>query len=69
MKALISPQEIIYKYDGTSLGSRVAQVSYNSFDIAPPLFWVDCANDVVADQFYYDSNNQTINAIPAKPVE
>ena len=63
MKALISPQEIVYKYDGTLLGQRVAHVSENSFDIAPPLFWVDCADDVVADHFYYDPETQTIQVL------
>lgn len=51
--ALISPNEKVYDADGNLLGDRVAEVSENSFPIAPPLFWVECADDVVADQFYY----------------
>lgn len=67
-EALISPTEKVYKYDGTLLGDRVAEVANQSFEIAPPLFWVACADDVVADQFYYDPNTQQIAVIPAKPV-
>ena len=66
MKALISPEELTQKYDRTILGSRIAQVAQESFDVAPPLFWVDCVDDVVADQFYY-SENGTIEKVPLPP--
>ena len=59
MKALISPNELVYKYDGTILGGRVAQVDAESFEIAPPLFWVECGNEVIADQYYY-ANDEVI---------
>lgn len=55
--ALISPNELVYSYDGTYLGERVAEVSSQPFDVALPLFWVSCADDVVADQFYWDGNS------------
>lgn len=61
MKALISPQE------PRETGYRVAQVEQQEFEVAPPLFWVDCANDVVADQFWYDPSDQTIKPIPVPP--
>lgn len=32
---------------------RVAEVVPTAFDVAPPLFWVDCPNDCVADEWYY----------------
>lgn len=51
--ALISPNETVYSYDGTPLGQRVAEVSVAPFEVAPPLFWTDCADDVTADAFYY----------------
>lgn len=63
--ALISPNESVYSYDGTFLGERVADVKKTSFDIAPPLFWVECADDVVADQFYYSDGN--ILSVPVQP--
>jgi hypothetical protein len=65
-KALISPNEVVTNFDATT-GHRVAQVedAQNIFDVASPLYWTDCADDVVADQFYFDT---TSNAILAKPV-
>ena len=65
--ALISPNEASYSYDKTVLGVRVAEVCDAPFEVAPPLFWVECADDVVADQFYYDTDTQTIIAKPVKP--
>lgn len=32
---------------------RVAEVSQTAFDVASPLFWVDCPNNCVADEWYY----------------
>lgn len=67
--ALVSPNELVYSYDGTLLGERIAEVTTKPFDIAPPLFWVSCADDVVADQWYYDKNAQQCVQIiyPPKP--
>ena len=64
-EALISPTEKVYKYDGTLLGDRVAEVTTNPFEVAPPLFWVACPDDCVADQWYYDGSS--CQQIPAKP--
>lgn len=58
MKALISPNET------REAGYRVAQVEQQEFEVAPPLFWVTCANDIVADQFWYDPTDQTIKPFP-----
>jgi len=65
-KALISPNEVVTNFDGTT-GQRVAQVedAENIFDVAGELHWIDCADDVVADQYYFDT---TANAILEKPV-
>lgn len=46
-KALISPLEV----SGT--GVRIVQVCENEFVVAAPLFWVDCPNEIVADEFCY----------------
>ena len=67
-QALISPEEKVYKYDGTLLGERVAETTATPFEVAPPLFWVACNDDVVADQWYYDSATFTIDLIPVKPI-
>jgi hypothetical protein len=58
MKALISPNE------PREAGYRVAQVEPADFPVAKPLFLVDCADDVVADQFWYDPETQTIKPVP-----
>jgi hypothetical protein len=65
MKALISPNESfnltwISGWDGdTPIRSeildcqRVAEVEPQAFEVAPPLHWVDCPEDCVADQWYF----------------
>lgn len=63
--ALISPNELVYSYDGTYLGERVAQVTTQPFDVAPPLFWVSCADDVVADQWYW--TGESCQPVPLPP--
>jgi len=65
--ALISFEEKVYKYDGSYLGLRVAEVSITTFEVAPPLFWIECADDVAADQFYYDETAQTCLPVPINP--
>lgn len=64
-KALISPNEVVTAPDGT-VGARIAQVESATFPIAQPLFWVNCSNDCVADQWYYV--NSQCEAIPHAPV-
>lgn len=81
MQALISPNEISpyvasWTYNiKTSVWEpvfedvpdswRVAQVQEDSFEVAPPLFWTDCASDVVADEWYYQTSTGAILPIPA----
>lgn len=47
MKALISPTE------PRESGFRVAEVSAQDFPVSDPLFWVDCPDTIVADEFWY----------------
>jgi len=67
MKALISTIEPRYT------GYRVAQVvaEGKTFSVSTELFWFDCADDVVEDQFWYDPSDQTIkpNPLPPEPTE
>lgn len=56
--ALISPNE------PREVGYRVAEVTETKFEVAPPLFWVECADDVVADVYWYNSVTKLINLIP-----
>jgi len=64
-KALISTVE------PRESGYRVAQVedAANVFEVAPTLMWVDCADNVVADQFWYDPSDQLIKENPVVVVE
>jgi hypothetical protein len=59
-KALIAPNE------PAQTGYRVAQVepAENIFGVADPLYWLDCNDDVIADQFWFDPTDNTIKAVP-----
>lgn len=35
--------------------ARVCEVAVEPFEVAPPLFWTPCAEEVIADQWYYDT--------------
>lgn len=43
----------------------VAQVVQQDFGIAPPYFWVDCPDNIVAYQFTYKNGQFTSITIPA----
>jgi hypothetical protein len=64
-KALISTVE------PRESGFRVAQVeeAANIFEVGSSLIWVDCADDVVADKFWYDPSDELIKANPVVVVE
>jgi len=64
MKALISPNEV------RETGYRVAEVEEDDkvFPVANPLFWVNCPDDLVADQKWYDPTDQQFKDFPAEPV-
>jgi len=65
MNALISPNEkVIDPNTGDVIGERVAEVCETEFPIAPPLFWTPCADDVVANVWYYDPADQQIKLTP-----
>lgn len=63
MKALISPNE------PRQNGYRVAEVVSDNlqFDVASPLFWVNCTNDIQADLFWFDPSDNTIKPILQEP--
>lgn len=65
MQALISPNEkVVDPNTGLVIGERVAEVVTQPFEVAPPLFWVACANDVQANVWYYDPADQQIKLVP-----
>lgn len=61
--ALISPNETRYT------GVRIAEVSGSTFHVAAPLFWVDVADEVTAEKYFYDTQtNQAVqNPKPSLP--
>jgi hypothetical protein len=67
-QALISPAEKVYSYSGNLLGDRVAETTTSPFEVAPPLFWTACADNVVADLWYYDPVTYTIKPVPESPL-
>jgi hypothetical protein len=60
-----NPKKPIYSFYANSC--RVAEVCDLEFEIALPLFWVDCADDVVADEWYYDTATNEILPIVNEP--
>lgn len=54
-------------YEVLPNAERVCEVLQNEFPVANPLFWIDCANDVVADVYYYDTVSNTIKLIDNAP--
>lgn len=68
-KALISPLELVYDYEGNLIGERVAQVVNDgeTFPVAEPLYWLDCADDVVADEWYLQAETNQILPKPLPP--
>jgi hypothetical protein len=42
----------------------VAQVEQQEFGVAPPCFWVDCPDNIVAGQYTYDNGLFTLIVIP-----
>lgn len=67
MKALISPEEKRTDYQG-NVGERIAQVEQASFEVAPPLFWVDCPDNCVADVWWYYNGVCEVMPEPPTPV-
>lgn len=76
-KALISPNETVSYLSGWTSNkpyqpiysviadaARVAEICDVDFPIAPPLFWIDCADNVVADEWYYNKITQQLIPVP-----
>jgi len=65
---VINMQALISQIEPRETGYRVAQVEPDdqTFPVAAGLFWTACADNVVADQFWYDPADNTIKPIPAQ---
>jgi hypothetical protein len=46
---------------------RIAEVCDQTFPVSEPLFWVDCEDDVVADEWYLDIETGNILLKPNVP--
>jgi len=82
-KALISPQEAVevvseWLWDGKVWCAvytqapnicRIAQVADSEFEVAAPLFWVECSDIVTSSGFCYDKLDNTIKNIPADAIK
>jgi len=62
MKALISPNEVI------AAGYRVAEVCENEFEVAAPLFWVNCPDNVNANEYLFNPATEGFESIPQPAV-
>jgi len=46
------------------LGWRVAEVVSEPFEVYKTLFFVECSEEVVANEWYYDQSDKQIKQIP-----
>jgi hypothetical protein len=68
MKALISPEEkVALGSDGD--GVRIAQVEQVEFEVAHPLFWVDCPSECTAENWYFDPVDNVCKLTPPLDLE
>jgi hypothetical protein len=54
-------------YETYTNSARVCEVCDTTFEVYKTLIWVDCDDDVVADQYYYDTESKTIKQIVNAP--
>lgn len=77
-KALISTTETNITYISNWNGNtpvystypnscRVAEICDTTFEVYQTLFWVDCEDNVIADQFYFDTDTKEILPIVNEP--
>ena len=62
--ALIAPMQKVY-FKNQEIGERIAQVEPDgqTFEVALPLYWMPCQDDVMAD-VYYLANDGSIQLNP-----
>lgn len=48
--------------------ARVCEVADAEFPVYKTLIWVDCADDVVADQYWYNKETQTFSPVENAPM-
>lgn len=55
---------IYSEYENSQL---ICDVELTSFEVCPPLFWVNCNDNVIAYEFYLDTTNNEIKQIINAP--
>jgi hypothetical protein len=67
VKILISPNEKVFDPNtNEELGMRCCDMHETGFEVAPPLYWVDCSESVNPSDYYYDG--EQLKEIPSMPV-
>jgi hypothetical protein len=51
-------------YEEIENSQRLAEVANTEFPVASPLFWIDCPDEAIADEWYYDSSQQVFSVVP-----
>lgn len=60
--ALISSKEPVLN------GFRVAEVSSQTFEVNPALFWVECQDNIQADKYYYILDTGLFELVPVPEI-
>jgi hypothetical protein len=55
-------------YEVIPNAERVCEVVEQEFLVAEPLFWMDCADDVLPDQFYFDTETNEVLPVVNAPM-
>jgi hypothetical protein len=58
-----NPKQYDPVYEIYTNSARVCEVTDTPFEVYPTLIWVDCEDNVVADQFWYDKVTTVISPI------
>lgn len=77
-QAIIDPRQIVqviagYDSYGNPIYSpipnsaRIAEVADSTFPVAEPLFWTECPDSCMADQWYFDTVKNECFPIPPSP--
>lgn len=66
--ALISPDGPIHNFDGSS-GLRIWDVVNREFPVAAPFYWVEVADNVTGEDYYWDGSEPKLIPIPPPPPE
>lgn len=60
-----SPVTYTQNYTSISNSCEITEVSDSEFEVALPLFWVDCEDNVTPEEYYYNTSTELIMEKPA----